>query len=543
MTNPSALPRMFLKIAFLLVTLTLVALSAPMARAQGRIPAFAQAVAEAAARDEDIAAFYRQTAYAPLWTGTGEQFTARREALLSAILNAPDHGLPASAYDTGALEAELSDVESQRALGRVEVEMSKLFLTYARQIQTGVLTPHDVDAGIKREVKLTPRTELLSSFAAAAQPSVYLRLLQPTSPEYARLMKEKLRLEALIARGGWGPKVAASSLKPGQTGNAVIALRNRLIAMGYLSRSATRVYDAQIQSAVQAFQLDHGLNTDGVAGAGTIEAINVPARERLGSILVAMERERWMNGIERGKRHVWVNLTSFEVAVVDDGKVTHQTRVVIGKNTSDRRSPEFSDMMEHLIVNPNWNVPRSIAVKEYLPGMIASGGGSAGHLQLIDGRGRVVSRSSVDWTNVSASRFPFDLRQPAGSGNALGLVKFMFPNPYNVYLHDTPSKYLFSRDKRDFSHGCIRVQNPFELAYVLLAPQSEDPKATFHAALNTHQRTQINLETPIPVHLVYRTAIVPAKGRANYRNDVYGRDARILAALLKAGVELPAPSS
>ncbi len=506
--------------------------------AQSKPSAFAQAVAEAAARDKDIAAFYRANKYQPIWTGKKSKDRSRRKALLRALSQAGDHGLPA--YDTDLLKTNLRAVKSVRDLGRLEVQMSKLFLAYARDVQTGVLTPSKVDGGIVRQVPLRDRAQLLAVFAKSS-PAGFLKALPPKSPEYTRLMKEKLRLEKLLAKGGWGPKVPGKSLKPGQSGASVIALRNRLVAMGYLKRSASQSYDATIQKAVQQFQLDHGLPPDGVAGASTVKELNQPVEARLASILVAMERERWMN-IERGKRHIWVNLTDFTAKIIDGGKVTFQTRSVIGKNTQDRRSPEFSDVMEFMVVNPTWNVPRSIATKEYLP-MLQKNRNAVGHLKLIDSRGRTVNRNSVDFTQFNEKTFPFAIKQQPSNRNALGLVKFMFPNKYNIYLHDTPSKSLFGRNVRAFSHGCIRLQDPFDFAYALLSKQSSDPKGTFQKALKTGKETRIDLKTPVPVHLVYRTAVMPAKGRANYRRDVYGRDAKIWAALRKAGVALRAVGS
>ncbi len=504
--------------------------------ARAQITPFMQSVAETAAKDDAIAAFYRANAYQPLWTGMDAQGAARRAALFSALKQAGDHALPVGRYQVDRLMADLRDIRSERALGRVEVELSRAFLRYARDMQSGVLTPKRVDSGIVRDVPLRNRTELLQAFAAA-DPVTFLHTLPPKSPEYARLMKAKVMLEKRLGRGGWGPQVPARALEPGDSGNAVVALRNRLIAMGYMRRSASASYDAAVEKAVQQYQHDNGLQIDGVAGPGTMTEINKQIEDRLPSIIVAMERERWMN-IPRGKRHVWVNLTDFTAAIVDNDQVTFKTRSVIGKNTSDRRSPEFSDMMEYMEINPYWNVPRSISVKEYLPKMIATGGGSARHLQLVDRRGRVVSRGSVNWRAVTARSFPFDLRQAPSRSNALGLVKFMFPNPYNIYLHDTPAKSLFQREVRDFSHGCIRLNDPFDFAYTLLAPQTDNPVEFFQSRLRTGRNIRVNLETPIPVHIVYRTAFTNAKGRLNFRRDVYGRDARIFDALIGAGVVL-----
>lgn len=518
------------------------ALAAPLAltgfapaQAQVRISTFSQAVAEAASDDADIAAFYRDTGYQPIWTAGSPEHQARIMALFQAIRHADDHGLPLADYDTAVLEREMRGIDSPRDLGRVEVALSRLFLTYARQVETGILTPAEVDDGIKREVPLKDRTDLLRAFSEA-QPAPFLRALPPKSEEYARLMREKLRLERVRAEGGWGATVQAGSLRPGETGPAVIQLRNRLVAMGYMDRSATQTYDENIQRAVQAFQTTHGLTSDGVAGGDTIEAINAPVDTRLESIIVAMERERWMN-IERGDRYVWVNLTTYAARIVDGGQVTFETRSVVGKNISTHRTPEFSDMMEHMVVNPSWHVPRSIIVSEYLPAL-KNNPGAAGHLLITDGAGRTVNRGAVDFSQYSARNFPFDMRQPPGRGNALGLVKFMFPNPYNIYLHDTPSKSLFGREVRTFSHGCIRLQKPFDFAYAMLAPQEDDPKAFFQSVLNSGRETTVQLETPVPVHLVYRTAFTDTRGEMNYRNDMYGRDARIWSALQGAGVDL-----
>ncbi|SPF76416.1 hypothetical protein ALP8811_01420 [Aliiroseovarius pelagivivens] len=538
MTNklPKRVRSPFLTFAFAAVGAAALSISSPVpATAQSTVSAFAQSVAEAAAREGEVAAFYRANGYQPIWTGNSAEDLSRRKALLTALSKAGDHGLPT--VDLGDLKMRMANVTSVRDLGALEVELSTLLVDYAQGVSSGILTPSKIDSGIVRKINRKDGTDVLSGFASSS-PAGYLKSLPPKNAEYGRLMREKLRLENAIQHGGWGKTVAAKKLKPGQSGDAVIALRNRLVRMGYLSRSASRSYDASIQKAVQQFQADHGLTDDGVAGAGTIAEINVTPEKRLASILVAMERERWTN-FERGERHVWVNLTDFTAKIVDRGSVTFRTRSVIGKNVSDRRSPEFSDVMEHMVINPTWNVPRSIATKEYLP-MLKNNPNAVSHLKLIDSRGRVVNRGAVDFTKFTARSFPFAIKQPPSSRNALGLVKFMFPNKYNIYLHDTPSKNLFAREVRAFSHGCIRLSDPFDFAYALLAKQSSNPKATFHNALETRRETRIDLEKHVPVHIVYRTAVAPAKGRVNYRRDIYGRDAKVWAALQNAGVALHA---
>ena len=506
-------------------------------QANAQVTAFVQAVAESAAKDRDIAEFYRSNGYKAIWTGKDRKSKQRREAFLRAVADASEHGLPASRYDPQKLKINIRKVKSERDLGRLEVEMSRLFLRYARDIQTGVLNPRRVAEGIKREVPLRNRTALLTSFSKSSAKG-FIKKLPPSNPEYTRLMKEKIRLEKLIGKGGWGPKVQAKALKPGKSSNAVVQLRNRLIAMGYLKRTSTKVYDDRIKQAVAQFQRDHGLFTDGVVGQGTMAAINVQPETRLTQIIVAMERERWMN-MPRGKRHIWVNITDYHARVIDNGKVTFKTRSVVGANDKDRRTPEFSDVMEHMVINPTWNVPRSIATKEYLP-MLQENPNAVRHLNLIDATGRIVSRDGLDFSEFDEETFPFDLKEPPSRGNALGLVKFMFPNRHNIYLHDTPAKKLFGRERRAFSHGCIRLNDPFDFAYTLLKKQVRYPETFFKQKLSTGRETVVELNEHVPVHLVYRTAFTEAKGKVQFRNDVYGRDARIWKALEKAGVSLRA---
>jgi murein L,D-transpeptidase YcbB/YkuD len=289
-------------------------------------------------------------------------------------------------------------------------------------------------------------------------------------------------------------------MEPGQSGAAVARLRDRLAALGHMQPSISARYDEALVQAVARAQAAHGLPRDGVAGEATLAEINVAAEDRLRSVLVALERERW-NAAPRGARHVWVNLPAFEAQIVDDDRVTFRTRAVIGSTDADRETPEFSDLMEFMVINPSWYVPRSIILNEYLP-QLRSNRSAASHLEIIDSAGRAVSRGSV---SVNGS-FPYGMRQPPGPGNALGVVKFMFPNPWNIYLHDTPSKDLFDRDVRAFSHGCIRLADPRDFALHLLARQTVDPRELFEGRLGSGAESRVDLDQPIPVHLDYRTA-------------------------------------
>lgn len=500
--------------------------------AEAQSMAFRQAVAEGVSVDDGVAAFYRQTRHDDLWTGPDD--LERRAALLAALESAGDHGLPMARYDPAALRAAFARADTPRARGEAEALASLMFVRYADDVQSGILEPGEVDDDLVLTPPRVGRDAQLAAFADA-NPRAYIAGLPPRHPHYIRLQRYRLDLIETIAQGGWGPRVTAGSLGPGDAGPGVVDLRNRLIAMGYLGRSATAEYGMQIEEAVRAFQEDMDLEPDGVAGPGTLAAINQSPEERLGQILVAMERQRWIND-DLGARHVLVNVADFMAYVVDDYEVTFETRTVVGARASDRRTPEFSDVMEHIVINPTWTVPWSIAVNEYLPSLQANRY-AAGHLQVLNSRGQAVDRSQINFARYSRRTFPFVLRQPPGPSNALGEVKFIFPNDWNIYLHDTPSRHLFDREVRAYSHGCIRVHRPRELAYHLLAAQEDDPEAFYAQARATGQETFVYLDDEIPVHLVYWTTWIDPDGGVNLREDVYGRNARIWQALQAAGVE------
>lgn len=503
--------------------------------ATAQVPAFKQAVAENGARHDAIAAFYRTQDFEGIWTGNAPLHKARRTAMMDALRRAGDHGLPVARYQVASLEARMKAARTPRDLGEIEVEMTRIFLRYARDLQNGALDPARVVPAIKRRVERNDGQLLLAGFVAA-QPAAFLRKLAPRTVEYNALMKHKMMLKEQMARGGWGPTVSASAVKPGETGPTVVALRNRLMAMGYLARSNARSYDAALTQAVTSFQTAHGLQPDGVAGQGTLTEINKSIATRLQAVVVAMERERWLPK-NRGARHVLVNIPDFTAKIVDQGQITFETRSVVGANKEDRPTPEFSDVMTHMVINPSWYVPRSIVVNEYLPAL-RKNPNAVSHIEVTDRRGRVINRSAANFAQYSASSFPYSMRQPPSRSNALGLVKFLFPNKYNIYLHDTPSKSLFDKEVRAFSHGCVRLNDPFDFAYALLAPQEDDPKAFFQRKLRTGVETRVNLAEEVPVHIVYRTAFTDSRGRLNFRRDIYGRDAQIWNALQKAGVEL-----
>lgn len=514
------------------------AVSAAASAASGMdmMGSFDAALAQAVAGDPALNDFYASRGYQPIWTSAAD--ADRRAALFGALDGAGVQGLPVTRYDAAGLRAALSTIRSEHERGLLEAKMSRVFLSYVRDATSGALDPKKVDPTIVRDVPRPDRLTEIAGFAQSTDPASFMAALLPQNPAYAQLLLARLDLAQKIRDGGWGPMVeTGGALHPGDTGPRVVALRNRLQRMGYLGRSASAQYDEPMRKAVRQLQYDLGEAVDGIAGAATLAEINVAPEIRMQSILVAMERLRWMNGLNLGDRYVWVNIPDYRVKIVDHGVVTFDSVTVVGQPDPDKRTPEFSDMMRMMVINPSWHVPRSITVKEYLP-MMQRNPEAAHQIQVIDAKGNVIPREAIDFNSYDASTFPFLMRQDPSDDNALGVVKFLFPNPWNIYLHDTPSKSLFSRTVRALSHGCVRVGKPEEFAYALLDGQVTEPMAYFQTVVASGKETTVKLDHPLPVHLVYFTAWPATRGRIEYRDDIYGRDAALFDALGKAGVEL-----
>ena len=472
-----------------------------------------------------LTAFYAARNYAPIWTDL------RRAAFAAALSHARRHGLPEARYNTDALR-DIFDA----GLATGDIEASALFLRYAQDLSTGLIEPRSADRDIVIKRPEFDAPAALNALSLASDPTAYLAGLAPQHPDYARLVEERGRLIDLIDAGGWGaPLTATSTLRPGAQGPEIAVLRTRLGLMEGRDYGLSPEYDADLVTAVKAFQLRKGLADDGVIGPKTRAALNASPTDRLKQVLVNLERQRWLN-LDRGARHILVNQADFMVEVVDQGETTFRSRVVIGKNA--HRTQEFDDTMTHMVVNPTWHVPRSIATEEMLPRLKRNPGTLGGSYQVMTRNGTRVNPNFVNFNQFNKSNFPFVIKQRPGSANALGKVKFMFPNEFNIYLHDTPSKSLFNRDVRAYSHGCVRVQKPFELAYHLLGPQAAAPKEMFTGILNTGRERRVNLETPVPIYLTYQSVVFDEAGLAQYRGDVYGRDARVFRALTEAGVSL-----
>lgn len=493
------------------------------------------ALALAVSDDADLASFYGSNGLRPIFLGPEGE--ARRLALRDAIGNAPRHGIPVARYQPDRLTA----TEGLAA----EIAHAHALSLLLRDLTGGVLNPTRVNPEIKRQPVRTAVVPLLARFEAAADPAAVLAGAGPDHPAYLALQKALSGPADLVVPQGL-PRIATGVWRPGQRAAAIADLRTRLAAIGFAADAPdATLYDDALARAVSDYQRAAGLPDDGVAGPRTIAALNgdggtgQDARQR--AILVAMERMRWMASEDLDSRHVWVNIPEFSTTIVEDGAEVFRTRSVMGKDTPEMRTPEFSEMMANVVVNPSWNVPRSIAVRDYLPRLQANRH-ALSHLDVVDGAGRVLARDGIDFGRYSAASFPFRLRQKPSDDNALGVVKFIFPNPWNIYLHDTPSKHLFANRVRAESNGCIRIGDPVDLARALLSRQTDDPAAMFQRARDRERETWLKLTPPVPVHLVYFTAWPGPDGRIRLFDDIYGRDARIWEALQAQGFGAAAPA-
>ena len=509
-------------------------LSASISIANVNSVEFRFSLLSALSKNSEAIEFYEENNFKPIWVGRDRSSRDRSSYFFKELKNTSKHALPTLRYDAIYLNNQFRKARTATELGLVEALLTSKFLEYSSNIQTGILKPASVDKEIVRKIPYRSVGDYLKTFLSVT-PREFFKGLHPQSKQYSTLLTEKNRLEKIISQGGWSSELPMELLRPGDIGNEVVLLRNALIKRGYLKSNFSEIYDGNLRRAVQLFQLRHGLAPDGIACPATFSEIGRTAEERLASVIVALERERWTN-FDLGSRHVIVNLPDFSTKLFEDGALIFETRNVIGTPVDEQRTPEFSDVIEHIITNPTWNVPKSITLKEYLPEM-QEDPLAHDYLELVDLDREIVPRSFVDFNEYDEETFPYDLKQMPSITNALGLVKFMFPNQYSIYLHDTPSKPLFDLEVRAFSHGCIRLQKPFEFAYELLKPQTSDPKAQFQEAIGTGEETVVYLRKPVQVHLIYRTAFVDELGVINYRRDIYGRDAAIYEALIKAGIQ------
>ena len=483
---------------------------------------------------DPISLFYFERNYEPFWIENRK----RLESLSRSLSEAGSHGLPEYRYPLGELkEAIFEDDPTQKA--KLELMATEAFLLFAQDISGGILKPNMIDANINVDPQRREASELLASLTESFDVSSFFENLFPRSNEYEYLVGELRRMRDILRNGSWGdPVPSGTTLQVGMTHEHVPFLRKRLSKMGYpVSQTNQRLFDEQLDASVKKFQEYHGLNPDGVFGKRSIEAINVSPKTRLVQVLVNLERMRW-NNQDRGTEYVSVNQANFYAYFKSGNKKVWESRVVIGLPSN--QTAEFNDTMTHMVVNPTWHVPKSIAVDEYLPLIQKDSNFLVDNemVLMVRGTDTIIDSSLIDMQAFTPDNFPFLIKQIPSNINALGMVKFMFPNKFSIYMHDTPMKELFFKDERTFSHGCIRLQEPFEFAYSLLRNQVVDPVNKFQEILKKEEETYINLSRNIPVYITYRTAFFDDFGQVHYRADVYGRDALVYMALADAGVSL-----
>ena len=479
-----------------------------------------------------IFTFYQGRSFKPIWTRDDGAKT-KAKVLLTYLKDAAAQGLNPANYSIPDIEQRI-DSTNPESLAELDLLLSTVFVDYAQDLSTGRVVPSEVNSNIHLHPSGTGPLTVIDGAEQAEDLGPYIHSLAPSSPRYWRMVDALAHYRKIAAQGGW-PKVAAGpTLKPGMSSDRIPVLRLRLAAEGDLPQTAdltSKTYDDGLKAAVEHFQMRNGLKQDGVVGPDTLGVINVPVGDRIAQLVVNMERRRWMTE-DPGKRFVFVNLADQELKVVemrgDREKTIHTARLVVGKPFHS--TPVFTQKMRYIVFNPYWNVPSSIANKEYLPDLRQNPAALQRlNIRLLTTSGTEVDPFSVDWNSVS--RMPYRLRQDSGDKNALGHIKFMFPNKYNVYIHDTPSKSLFSRDSRFYSHGCMRVQYPEQLAEVLLGPQGWTMQQ-IKAQVDSGQQRIVNLKEQVPVYVTYLTAWVDKDGTVNFRRDVYGRDKILEAALI-----------
>ena len=464
--------------------------------------------------------FYGARHFEPLWLSESSSgqivFSPNALKVLEIFEQSHLEGLRPADYLTSELSLSGNFTDPNR-LAALETAFSEAAVKYAQHAAGGRINPRSVSSQFDQRPTRINAGEFLVKLVNSPAPDELLLGLSPTHREF-------LALKAALAshyRGEVEDAIIVPDgklLKLGMDDQRVPILRERL---GLPEIIGDLKYDDELIVAIEAFQAEMGLFVDGVIGPATVAALNGGTSASKEDLIANMERWRWMPK-DLGNFHVFVNIPEYRLQVVRGGEVTHSTRVVVGKR--EHMTPIFSDEIEHVVVNPFWNVPSSIAKNEIGPRLVNNPGYlAARNMELLSG-GRVINASSVDWSTNSINNFR--IRQRPGSSNALGTIKFLFPNSHSVYLHDTPSRSLFSRSQRAYSHGCVRVQNPLDFAGALLENDPNLSRNSIQSQFGSSERWN-NLSTHIPVHLAYFTLRVRADGSIRSFGDIYGHNARL----------------
>lgn len=473
----------------------------------------------------EIQAAYAARGWKPYWITSQANQADRIADLTAALTQAEAHGLTLPALHGSQTESPAT----------YELTLSWAAATMARALSYGALNSPASDA---ERVAPASLASLLDQVASAASPGSNILHRVPQTPLYATMMAALAKSREVAARESW-PKVPASGkLTPGDDAAEVPDFRRRLAASNaYHADDATMastLYDETLAAAIKVFQDEHGLEPDGVIGKSTREALNMSPAMRVDQLKANLDRLRWLPD-HLSDRYLLVNIAGFEAWLFNKGAVEMSTPVIVGKD--QQQTPSFSNAIRSVEFNPSWEVPRSIAMKEILPKLAKDHGYLAKEdMEVYEGwenGGQVINPDSVDWASLARNdRLPYRFRQKPGPKNSLGRVKLLFPNSYDVYLHDTPSRGLFNRRVRAFSHGCMRVGKPLELASVVLGM----PLDKVQEAVSSGKQIRHKVADPLPIHITYLTSWAdPGNGAIRYGSDVYGRDAALIAQFHPAG--------
>lgn len=491
-----------------------------------------------------LQAIYRARDYQLLWTRDDAV-----QQLLTAVRTADQHGLEPQDYHLLALEELLSseDAPTRRFDERAAVDLlltdALIRLTY--HLYFGKVDPHTLDPSWSFARNLDGIDPVTTVIDAVTQATVF-RLFQDATPNqlfYRRLQRALAEYRQLQATGGWPLVPSGPALKPGMREPRVDALRRRLIRSGDAEVDPTgdpSFFDAALEQAVQRFQHRHGLFADGLVGAATLAALNTTVDARIETLRVNLERARWVLH-DLPPEFLIVDIAGFEAAYLRGREVVWSSRAVVGQPY--RKTPVFRSEITHLVLNPSWTIPPTILRDDILPAVQQDPEYlRQRHIAVLDRNGEPVDPSTVDWARYGGANLPYNLRQAPGPDNALGRIKFMFPNPHFVYLHDTPSRDLFRQSARAFSSGCIRIERPFELAALLLEDSARWSRAELEAAADSGTTRTLRVPQPRPVLLLYWTVVVGDHGTVHFRRDIYERDGAVAEALNKETVLRHLPS-
>ena len=523
---------------------------------------------EAASADEIEQAIASQLRVAPLPANGGEkpssptfptrqtlrEFYANREqrlawcdesgvtlpsvrTFLEALGRAREHGLNPEDYGLSRLERMAGSMreanetkDSVADWADFDLLMTTAFFRYASDLSTGRLHPDEIRSEWHTE---PPEPDLPVSLDRALQEGSLEKLLErlpPPHPGYARLREGLMDLRSVEDAGGWPVVPEGPDLKRGARGPRVATLKQRLLASAN-DAPDSEIFDAALDERVRVFQTLHGIEPDGIVSKATLAELNVPVERRIRQIVLNLERWRWIPR-HLGEPHVEVNIPGFVLKLVRDGRVELRSRIVVGKAFTP--TPVFSDEIVAVVANPPWNVPETLAVREYLPELKEDPQGFLRHGIRIYENGaedaREVDPASVSWAGVDDDEFKYHLRQDPGPDNALGRVKFHLTNNFQIYLHDTPARGLFAQTDRDLSHGCIRVEKARDLANVILA----DSSRKLDEALESEEEKHIPVRPPVQVQILYLTAWMDEEGALRFSPDIYEFDVTQLAALDRA---------